>query len=90
MDGKGYPFGLTKDQLSVRARILAIADVFEALTAKDRPYKQPKTLSETLKIMGFMAKEGHIDSELYQLFLDQKVYLQYAQQHMNPSQIDMD
>lgn len=89
VDGKGYPFGLMKDQLSVRARILAIADVFEALTAKDRPYKQPKTLSETMKIMGFMAKEGHIDADLYQLFLAQKVYLDYAKVYMSPAQIDM-
>jgi HD-GYP domain-containing protein (c-di-GMP phosphodiesterase class II) len=90
VDGKGYPFGLTKEQLSVRARILAIADVFEALTAKDRPYKKPKSLSETLRIMGFMAKEGHIDAELYQLFLDQKVYLEYANTYLNFEQIDMD
>lgn len=89
VDGKGYPAGLTKDQLSVRARMLAIADVFEALTAKDRPYKQPKTLSESLKIMGFMAKEGHIDPVLYQLFIDQKVYLEYAKGYMSESQIDM-
>ncbi len=90
VDGKGYPFGLKKEDLSVRARILAIADVFEALTAKDRPYKQPKTLSETIKIMGFMAKEGHIDADLYELFISQKVYLTYAKAHMDINQIDME
>jgi HD-GYP domain-containing protein (c-di-GMP phosphodiesterase class II) len=89
VDGKGYPYGLTGDQLSVRARIMAIADVFEALTARDRPYKQPKTLSETIKIMGFMAKEGHIDAGLFDVFVQQKVHLRYAQANMNPDQIDM-
>jgi HD-GYP domain-containing protein (c-di-GMP phosphodiesterase class II) len=89
VDGKGYPYGLTGQQLSLRARIMAIADIFEALTAPDRPYKQPKTLSETLKIMGFMAKEGHLDAELFDVFLNQKVYLQYAQQFMSVTQIDL-
>ncbi len=88
IDGKGYPYGLTGQQLSLRARILAIADVFEALTAKDRPYKKAKTLSESLKIMSFMAKEGHIDRNLFELFLSQKVYLTYARIHMSSEQID--
>jgi HD-GYP domain-containing protein (c-di-GMP phosphodiesterase class II) len=88
VDGKGYPYGLTSQQLSLRARIMAIADVFEALTAADRPYKQPKTLTESLKIMGFMAKEGHIDQDLFDVFVRNKVYLNYAKEHMNPVQID--
>jgi len=90
IDGKGYPYGLTGQQLSLRARILAIADVFEALTAKDRPYKEPKTLSETLKIMGFMAKEGHIDRDIYEFFVQEKLYLVYAKEHMIDFQIDVD
>ncbi len=88
VDGKGYPYGLTIQQLSLRARIMAIADVFEALTASDRPYKQPKTLSETLKIMGFMAKEGHIDSDLFNVFVHHKVYLDYAVTYLSKVQID--
>jgi HD-GYP domain-containing protein (c-di-GMP phosphodiesterase class II) len=88
IDGKGYPYGLTGQQLSLRARIMAIADVFEALTAKDRPYKKAKTLSESLKIMSFMVKEGHIDRNLFELFLSQKVYLTYAREHMGNEQID--
>ena len=88
IDGKGYPYGLTGQQLSLRARILAIADVFEALTAKDRPYKKAKTLSESLKIMSFMAKEGHIDRNLFELFVSKKVYLVYAREHMGNEQID--
>lgn len=88
IDGKGYPNGLTGEQLSIRAKILAIADVFEALTAKDRPYKKGKTLTESLKIMGFMANEGHIDKNIFELFLNEKVYLTYAQKHMSAEQID--
>lgn len=90
MDGKGYPRGLTRDQMSIPARMMGIADIFEALTAHDRPYKPPKTLSETLKIMSFMVKEGHVDPDLYQVFLDQKVYLQYARQFLAPEQIDIE
>lgn len=89
VDGKGYPYGLTGEHLSLRARIMAIADVFEALTAKDRPYKQPKTLSETLNIMGFMAREGHIDAGLFDVFVSQKVYLRYANKHLDGVQIDV-
>jgi len=88
IDGKGYPYGLTGQQLSLRARIMAIADVFEALTAKDRPYKKPIMLSESLKMMSLMVKEGHIDRNLFELFLTQKVYLSYAKQHMAIEQID--
>jgi HD-GYP domain-containing protein (c-di-GMP phosphodiesterase class II) len=88
MDGKGYPRGLTRDQLSVQARILGIADVFEALTARDRPYKKAKTLSESLKIMAMMKKEGHIDPDLFDIFVKRKVYLQYAERFLSPEQID--
>jgi HD-GYP domain-containing protein (c-di-GMP phosphodiesterase class II) len=88
MDGTGYPRRLTREQMSLEARMMAIADVFEALTADDRPYKKGKTLSEAMKIMGFMRRDGHIDPELFELFLRSSVYLEYAQRYMNKSQID--
>ncbi|MBF8272285.1 MAG: metal dependent phosphohydrolase [Magnetococcales bacterium] len=88
MNGKGYPDGLTRDQMSVGARIMAIADVFEALTATDRPYKPAKTLSETLKILGFMKKDQHVDPDLFKVFIDEKVYMEYAQAYLEPKQID--
>jgi HD-GYP domain-containing protein (c-di-GMP phosphodiesterase class II) len=88
MDGKGYPRGLTREQMSVPARVMAIADVFEALTAVDRPYKKGKKLSECLTIMGRMKEDNHIDPELFQVFIDSKVYLRYAEQFIKPDQID--
>ena len=88
MDGKGYPRGLTREQMSVQARCLGIADIFEALTAKDRPYKRGKTLSESLAIMGKFKLNGQIDPDLFDVFVWEKVYLQYAQQCMDPEQID--
>lgn len=88
MDGTGYPRGLKKEQMSVQARIMAIADIFEALTASDRPYKKAKTLSESLRILGFMAKEQHIDADLFRVFVEKKVYLQFAQQFLSVDQID--
>jgi HD-GYP domain-containing protein (c-di-GMP phosphodiesterase class II) len=88
MDGTGYPRRLTKDQMSIPARIMAIADIFEALTAADRPYKAPKKLSESIKIMGFMMKDQHIDPDLFKLFLESGVYRQYAERFLKPEQID--
>ena len=88
MIGTGYPRKLTKEQLSVPARIMAIADIFEALTASDRPYKKAKTLSESLKIMSFMVKDEHIDEDLFDLFLESGIYLKYAQKHLTSEQID--
>ncbi len=89
MDGKGYPYGLTMEQMSVPARILAIADIFEALTAKDRPYKKASKLSESLRIMGFMKLRHHIDPDLFDVFINQKVYLDYAKQFLAPELIDI-
>jgi HD-GYP domain-containing protein (c-di-GMP phosphodiesterase class II) len=89
MDGSGYPKGLTKEQMSVQARIMAIADIFEALTARDRPYKSGKKLSECLKIMNAMKKENHIDPDLFDIFVKDKVYLQYAEEFLDPEQIDI-
>jgi hypothetical protein len=89
MDGKGYPRGLTRDQMSVQARVMGIADIFEALTAKDRPYKRGKTLSESLKILGNFRLNGHIDPDLFDVFVRKKVYLRYAQQFLDREQIDV-
>lgn len=89
MDGKGYPRGLTRDQMSVQARCMAIADVFEALTATDRPYKSPKSLSETLQIMGRMRLDHHLDPDLFDIFIWARVYERYARQFLDPSQIDL-
>lgn len=88
MDGKGYPKGLTRDEMSLQARIMGIADIFEALTAADRPYKAAKPLSEALKIMGFFKLEHHIDPDLFDVFIREKVYLDYAQRYLAPDQID--
>lgn len=88
MDGKGYPRGLTRDQMSVQARIMGIADIFEALTAHDRPYKSGKTLAESLQILGELKLNGHIDPDLFDIFVREKVYLGYARDYMAPDQID--
>jgi HD-GYP domain-containing protein (c-di-GMP phosphodiesterase class II) len=88
MDGTGYPKKIMGGEMSIPARIMAIADVFEALTAADRPYKKPKTLSESIKIMGFMVKDQHLDPDLFQLFLISGVYKDYAERFLEPSQID--
>jgi len=88
MDGKGYPRGLKREQMSVPARIMGIADIFEALTSRDRPYKKIKTLSESLFILGKMKLDHHIDPDLFDLFIRDKIYLKYAQQFLEPDQID--
>ena len=88
MDGKGYPRGLTREQMSVPARVMGIADIFEALTAKDRPYKRGKTLSESLAILGRFKESGHIDPDLFEIFVREKVYLRYAREFLDPEQID--
>ncbi|WP_104400557.1 HD domain-containing phosphohydrolase [Vibrio penaeicida] len=87
MDGKGYPRGLNAGELSVPARVMAIADIFEALTASDRPYKKAKSLKESLSIMTKLATSGHIDTELYLLFLQQGVYMKYAKTYLQEDQI---
>ena len=88
MDGTGYPRKLKREQMSVQARIMAIADIFEALTANDRPYKKAKTLSESLGIMAKMARDQHVDADLFRVFVEQGVYLQFAQQFLAAEQID--
>ena len=88
MDGTGYPKQLRGEQMSIPARVMAIADVFEALTAADRPYKPAKKLSESVKIMSFMVKDDHLDPDLFRLFLESGVYKAYADKFLLPEQID--
>jgi HD-GYP domain-containing protein (c-di-GMP phosphodiesterase class II) len=88
MDGKGYPRGLTREQMSVQARCMGIADIFEALTARDRPYKKGKTLSESLQILGRMKLNHHIDPDLFDIFVRKKVYRRYAEMFLEKEQLD--
>ena len=88
MDGKGYPRGLKREQMSVQARVMGIADIFEALTAKDRPYKKGKTLSESLEILGKFSLNGHIDPDLFDVFVRKQVYRRYAEMFLDQEQVD--
>jgi len=88
MDGKGYPRGLTRNQMSLQARLMGIADIFEALTAADRPYKKAMTLSQALRIMGQMKLDHHIDPDIFDVFIHQRVYLKYAGEFLSEKQID--
>jgi HD-GYP domain-containing protein (c-di-GMP phosphodiesterase class II) len=88
MDGRGYPQGLVRSQISMQGRILGLADVFEALTAKDRPYKPGMPLRRVLGILDDMCKEGHVDPDLLEVFVREKVYLRYAVDYLDPEQID--
>ncbi|MGR3752465.1 HD domain-containing phosphohydrolase [Edwardsiella anguillarum] len=88
IDGSGYPRGLIRSQMSIQACIMAVADIFEALTASDRPYKPAKTLSQTLAIMGEMCRRAHIDVDVFCLFLQSGVYLNYAKRYLRPEQMD--
>lgn len=89
LDGTGYPNGLTLNELPIQSRILAIADVFEALTAPDRPYREPIKLSKAIQILGFMKKDGHIDPDIFDLFTKNQIYNDYIKRELNPSQIDL-
>lgn len=88
MDGKGYPKGLTKEQMSLQARMMGIADIFEALTAGDRPYKSAMKLSQALSILAKMAATGHIDPDLFEIFIVKKAYLTYADRFLSADQVD--
>ena len=88
MDGNGYPKRLFGGDMSVQARIMAVADIFEALTAADRPYKKGKMLSEAIRIMARMKNNGHIDPDLFDLFLESGVYRDYAERYMQPQYVD--
>lgn len=89
LDGTGYPKGLTEPELPIQPRIVALADVFEALTAKDRPYKDGKTVSDTLRIMGFMRNDSHLDPFLYDLFVEEKVWEPYSKEYLDDYQLDV-
>jgi len=88
MIGTGYPRKLVKEQMSIPARIMALADIFEALTAADRPYKHAKTLSEAVRIMGFMVKDQHIDKDVFHLFLKSDLHRTYGDLFLKPEQVD--
>ncbi len=88
LNGKGYPRGLSAKDLTLESRILALADIFEALTAPDRPYKDAKTLSEVKRIIGFMTKDSELDGDLVKFFYDNKLHLEYAKEELNPEQLD--
>jgi HD-GYP domain-containing protein (c-di-GMP phosphodiesterase class II) len=88
LDGSGYPFGIPGDDIPLQARILAIADIFEALTAKDRPYKSPMKLSEAIRILSFMKKDHHIDGDIFDLFLASGLHQEYARRELIPEQRD--
>ncbi len=90
MDGSGYPNGLTAEDLPLQARIMALADVFEALSAADRPYKKAKTLSEVIRILGFMTKDKHLDEQAVQFFLDNNMHIEYAKEHLAEDQLDIE
>jgi HD-GYP domain-containing protein (c-di-GMP phosphodiesterase class II) len=88
LDGTGYPRGLTKDQMSVPARLMAITDIFEALSAVDRPYKKAKPVSECLNILGTMVSNNHLDPDIFAVFIESNVYKQYINEYANPEQLD--
>lgn len=88
LDGSGYPRQLDATDLSIPERVMAIADIFEALTAHDRPYKQPNTLSKALNILLVMCQSGQLDKDVFELLLTSGVYRQYAEQYLEPEQID--
>ncbi len=88
VDGRGYPKGLWGDEMSVQARIMALADIFEAITAGDRPYKPAMKLSEAMLALARFRDDGHIDPDVFDVFVSEKVYLAYAENYLDPAQID--
>lgn len=88
MDGQGYPRKLRGEEMSIPEKVMAVADIFEALTASDRPYKEGKTLSQALTILSRMAKERHVDKDIFNFFLRSGIYMNYAEQYLHPEQID--
>jgi HD-GYP domain-containing protein (c-di-GMP phosphodiesterase class II) len=90
MDGTGFPKGLKREQMSWPARMMAIADIFEALTSSERPYKPPMKISQALSILQKMRDQNHIDSDLYELFLQGRVWEKYARRYLKPEQLDIE
>jgi HD-GYP domain-containing protein (c-di-GMP phosphodiesterase class II) len=89
LNGKGYPKGLEAKDLGLEERIMAIADIFEALTASDRPYKDAKKMTEVMKILGFMVKDGDLDGDLLDFFYERKLHIRYAKEELKPEQLDI-
>jgi len=90
LDGSGHPLGLSGDQINLQSRIMAVADVFEAMSAKDRPYKKPMPMSQAIKILNFMVKDNHVDKNLVDLFINSGLHIEYAKKFLDPSQIDIE
>jgi len=88
INGTGYPNGYSGNRLPLQARIIAIADVFEGLTAPDRPYKKGYKLSKAMSILKSMVKDNEIDKDLFDLFIDKEIYLDYAKDNVASTQID--
>ena len=88
MHGKGYPKGLKREAMSWQARMMGIADIFEALTAKDRPYKDGMRLSQALAILENFSRNGHIDADLHEVFVKSEVFRRYAKAFLKPQQVD--
>jgi HD-GYP domain-containing protein (c-di-GMP phosphodiesterase class II) len=88
MDGTGYPKGLKREEMSIQARMMGIADIFEALTAGDRPYKKAMPMSQALTILGNMKLENHIDPDLFDVFMWEKVYQKYCDKYLTKEQCD--
>lgn len=89
LNGKGYPRGLKDDDIVLEDRILILADVFEALTSSDRPYKGIKKLSEVFRILDFMVKDGEIDSDLLEFFKNSNAFKAYCKDELLDEQIDV-
>ena len=89
LNGKGYPLGLDASQLTLESRVLALADIFEALTASDRPYKDAKTLGEAMKIIDFMVKDEELDGDLVNFFYSEELNIKYAKQELKKEQLDI-
>jgi HD-GYP domain-containing protein (c-di-GMP phosphodiesterase class II) len=88
IDGHGYPLGLAGAEITLQGRLLGLADVFEALTAPDRPYRDPLSVSDALEELGRLVKRGHLDADLFDVFLRERVHLLYAREHLLPEQLD--
>ena len=88
MDGTGYPLGLNKNEMSIQAKVMAIADIYEALTAPDRPYKEGMKLSESMRVLGNMCNDYHIDKDIFEIFVKEGVYKKYANKFVSNNQID--
>ena len=88
MNGEGYPRGLTAEQLGLEDRVMVLADIFEALTAADRPYKDAKPMSEVFKILSFMVKDEELDPDLVRFFVEKELHVKYAEEELDPKQMD--